>query len=132
MSFGRNDLITRAYAESMISRSNRGLSEQVKSIQEQVVALNIDFAGLRHSIESLKKGDPSVEQRVKELIDLFTERKFIAGVIQTESQTKMNVCSDSISDDKSLSFSASGDKLPIAINRLILSILQYALMGKQD
>jgi len=132
MSFGRNDLITRSYAERMISNNMANLRNEVKDLREQLSALNIDFAGLRHSIESLKKGDPGVEQRVKELIDLLTERKFIAGVIQTESQTRMNVCSDSISDDKSLSFSASGDKLPIAINRLILSILQYALMGKQD
>jgi len=132
MSFGRNDLITRSYAERMISNNMANLRNEVKDLREQLSALNIDFAGLRHSIESLKKGDPGVEQRVKELIDLLTERKFIAGVVQTESQTKMNVCSDSISDDTSLSFSASGDKLPIAINRLILSILQYALMGKQD
>lgn len=132
MAFGRNDLITRAYAESMINRSNRGISEQVKSIQEQVVALNIDFAGFQEKLKQLEQPNAEIQTRLNELIHLIESKKFITGVIQSESGTRLNSCQDSLMNDDSLGFFASGDKLPVAINHLILEVLKYVLNGKQD
>lgn len=132
MSFGRNDLITRGYAERMISNNTANFRNEIKDLREQLSALNIDFAGLSAKIEQLEKPDSEIQSRLTELIEKFNGNQFVTGVIQSESGTRLNTCQDSLVEDQSLNFFASGLRLPTAINNLILEILKYVLEGKQD
>ena len=132
MAFGRNDLITRAYAESMINRSNRGLSEQVKSIQEQVVALNIDFAGFHEKLKQLENGNSDTDQRLKNLISAINGYGMLCHVAQGTGETTITARPNKEINGELIEFVANAETLPEAINALIVQFLEYVWTGKQD
>lgn len=132
MAFGRNDLVTRAYVELMIERSNRGISEQVKSIEEQVIALNIDFAGLNERIKRLENNDPNIEKRLDDLICALKERGALTHVTQGAGETLISLRPNDGIDGKLIQFEVFKDTLPEAITALVINCLEYLLVGKQD
>lgn len=132
MSIGRNEFVTRNYAERMISKNTANLRNQVKDIQEQINQWDIDFAGLQEKLKQLEQPNTEIQDRLNELIESIESKKFVTALTQSESESRLNTFRDSVDDNDAIWFFASADKLPVAINHLILEVLKYVLNGKQD
>ena len=132
MSFGRNSLVTRAYVEKMISNNFGGYSQQVKGVEEQLTALNIDFAGLHERLKQLENGNSDTEQRLKTLISAINGYGMLCHVAQGTGDTTITARPNKEINGELIEFAVCGETLPEAINALIIQFLEYVWTGKQD
>lgn len=132
MSFGRNDFITRNYAERMISNNTANLRNRVKDIQEQINQWNIDFAGLQEKLKQLENGNSDTEQRLKTLISVINGYGMLCHIAQGTGDTTITARPNKEINGELIEFAACGETLPEAINALIVQFLEYVWTGKQD